>query len=143
MLLLFDRIKKSQKLRWKIMLGRGTLARIHCGRKKHIFFTRFSLFPAPFLSFLGSCIIPVCSVAAWAGTMLVLTQLENCLPCLAVSGPPICWLQRVIGALIDAASRGCVQNVGDTAPHEMGWPRYCGDGSLAHQKSASQYPIDI
>ena len=96
-----------------------TLAKIHSGRKKHNFFTRFSMFPAPFLSFFGSCIIPVCSVAAWPGTMAVLTQLENCLPCLAVSAPPICWLQRVIGALIDAASRGCVLNVGDTACNGM------------------------
>ena len=73
----------------------------------------------PFRALFGSCIIPVCSVAAWSGTMAVLTQLENCLPCLAVSGPPICWLQRVIGALIDAASRGCVVNVGDTACNGM------------------------
>ena len=128
------------------MLGRGTciiLAEIHCGRKKHNFFTRFSLFPASFLSFFGSCTIPVCSVLAWPRTMAVLTQLENCLPCLAVSAPPICWLQRVIGALIDAASRGCVLNVGDTAPHVMGWSCYCGDGSLAHQKPGSHYSIDI
>ena len=97
----------------------------------------------PFRALFGSCIIPVCSVAAWSGTMAVLTQLENCLPCLAVSGPPICWLQRVIGALIDAASRGCVVNVGDTAPHVMGWSCYCGDGSLAHQKPGSHYSIDI